>query len=59
MQNRLDDSPTLLRCHQCGAWFDSAEMVEVEEGLWACETCAVEEYGVEVFDEVNEWSIEA
>jgi len=34
-------------------------MVEVEDGLWVCETCAVEEYGVEVFNEVNEWSNEA
>jgi len=52
-------SPAPLRCAFCGEAFDPAEMVEVEDGLWVCETCAVEEYGVEVFNEVNEWSNEA
>jgi len=33
------------RCAICGQVFDPAEMVEVEEDLWVCETCAVNEYG--------------
>lgn len=31
-------------CALCGGKFDPAEMVEVEDGLLVCESCAVREY---------------
>ena len=33
------------RCALCGKVFDPAEMIEVEDGVFVCESCAVREYG--------------
>jgi len=37
--------PEEAECVLCHRHFPTDEMVEVEEGVYACETCAVNEYG--------------
>ena len=32
-------------CALCGQKFDPAEMIEIEDGIFVCEACAVREYG--------------
>ena len=46
-----------VTCVFCGERVDPAEAIEIEPGLWACEACAVEEYGAEILEtEVDWWS---
>ena len=47
------------RCALCGEKFDPAEMIEVEDGVFVCEACAVREYDYDPNKTVPEVFLEA
>ncbi len=57
-ENELDELQD-QRCALCGGRFDPAEMIEVEDGVFVCEACAVREYDYDPNKTVPEVFLEA